>query len=140
MSSTELTPKIQEKQQQQPQLNNKKKRLSGLEYFKNLEKKNDGTEKIKQAGPNPVEVKVKITSKTKQNQTKPEKIEIEKQNQNQIKGDKADKTDKTEKIAKIDKYLVEQNPRQIKMSLREKIEKFSSKSPPKLPPNGEKLE
>ena len=82
-----------------------------------------------------------------------------KPNQNKTKPEKPDKTDKNktkeDKNDKIDKYLVkyklrpipkqegEEKPTKPKlptpMSLREKIEKFSSISPPKLSPTGGKI-
>ena len=126
----------------QPQLNqHKKKRISGLDYFRALEKKNREADSNKQAGLSPV------NSKPANKQQKQAK---------------SNDNNSQDKITKIDKYLVELKPVQPppnqeiknqnqptspltnqphnpnKMSLQDKIKKFSKPSsklsPPKLPP------
>ena len=85
MSSIELTSKNQPTPNQ-PQLNqHKKKRLSGLDYFRALEKKNREADSNKQAGQSPVNPK---PVNKQQQQAKPN------DNNNQ------------DKNTKIDKYLV----------------------------------
>ena len=108
----------------------KRQAPSGLDYFKNLERKNEGPETKKQAELSSVLTK----PKPKQNQKQP-KIKT--------------KPETNPKINKIDKYLVELKPEPnlqptnpttnhqnspAKLSIMEKIKKFSSRSPPKLPP------
>ena len=132
MSSTELTF---QKQAQINFINQENKKLKrpaprGLDYFKNLERKNKGPETKKQAELSSVLTKLKPNQNQKREKTKI-KPEI------------------NTKPNKIDKYLVKLKPEQDpqptnltttpqknpdKLSLLEKIKKFSSKSPPKLPP------